>query len=131
MSKYAIKACLRKNRRKSTKAALRKNRSSWLMMSKIPRSQIPLSLKNMKTFRVSQHKSLTSAGHFPKPYTKAEQRLFKIDDSKLSETTDEDESSGSEEVGASRNSDHTQQRGKSLVPKQSEAFVPKAPLREN
>ena len=37
--------------------------------------------------------------HFPKPYTKAELRMFKIDDSKLSETTDEDDSSGSEEIG--------------------------------
>ena len=35
--------------------------------------------------------------HFPKPYTKAEQRLFKIDDSKLSETTDEEDESDDQE----------------------------------
>lgn len=35
--------------------------------------------------------------HFPKPYTKAELKMFKIDDSKLSETTDEDASSSEDE----------------------------------
>lgn len=56
-------------------------------------------LKNMKTFPVSTvtHR-LSLTEHFPKPYTKAEQRMFKIDDSKLSETTDEEEDSQEEDA---------------------------------
>ena len=53
----------------------------------------------MKTFPVSTvtHR-LSLTEHFPKPYTKAEQRMFKIDDSKLSETTDEEEDSQEEDA---------------------------------
>jgi len=55
-------------------------------------------LKNMKTFPVSSvTRRLSLTEHFPKPYTKAEQRMFKIDDSKLSETTDEEEEDSQEE----------------------------------
>ena len=49
--------------------------------------------------------------------------MFKIDDSKLSETTDEDASDESDEGDATRVTSD-QPRGKSLVLKQSDAIVP-------
>jgi len=53
----------------------------------------------MKTSPVSSvTRRLSLTEHFPKPYTKAEQRMFKIDDSKLSETTDEEEDSQEEDA---------------------------------
>jgi hypothetical protein len=77
-------------------------------MYRTPPNQTWRSSKNTKIFRVSKTKPYTSSEHFPKPYTKAELRMFKIDDSKLSETTDEDESSGSEEIVGSNIAEYGQ-----------------------
>lgn len=69
----------------------------------------------MKVFQVNYSAifefNIHFAEHFPKPYTKAEQRMFKIDDNKLSETTEEEEQFDEEE---NKQYDKTQGRAKEV-----------------